>query len=371
MGSKVGLPPGTLVHVGEKRTPQVDIEIVDYDAESIAVEHYTPERLNVEHLRRLRHRPSVTWIDIVGLHDVELVETLGAIFDIHPLVLEDILHTDQRVKMEEGEEYLFLVLKRFSRATERVGEADASEREERMHELVATEQVSIILGDGFVLSFCERPSALFEPVKERLKRARGRIRRLGSDYLAYALLDAIVDEYFLALETVGERLTRVEEELIAEPEERTLQRIHAMKREMIYLRKAIWPLREVINTIERSESDLVAKGTGIYLRDVYDHTLHVADMIDTYREMLTGLLDLYLSSASNRMNEVMKVLTIIATIFIPLTFVAGVYGMNFNPDASPLNMPELNWYYGYTASIIVMVALAITMLVYFHKKQWL
>jgi magnesium transporter len=286
-----------------------------------------------------------------GIHEVEIIEKIGKNYGIHPLLLEDILNTEQRPKLDDFDDYMFLVLKMLSFDEER-GE-------------ITTEQVSLILGQNYVISFQEREGDVFNPVRDRIRNAKGRIRRMGADYLAYALLDSIVDSYFLILERIGDRIEGLEEDLISNPDEKTLQTIHHLKREMIFLRRSIWPLREVISGISRKESNLIKESTEIFLRDVYDHTIQVIDTIESFRDTVSGMLDIYLSSLSNRMNEVMKVLTIFASIFIPLTFVAGIYGMNFS------NMPELGWKWGYFCALAIMAGIGISMLFYFKRKHWL
>jgi len=265
--------------------------------------------------------------------------------------MEDIANTDQRPKIEDFESYLFAVLKMLS-YDEKEGE-------------IIVEQLSLILGPSWVISFQENEGDVFDPIRERIRGAQGRIRKMGADYLVYALIDAVVDNYFIAIEKIGEKIEDIEDELVASPSPETLRAIHNLKRQMIVLRKSVWPLREVISRLERWESQLISKLTDIYLRDVYDHTIQVIDAIETYRDMLSGMLDIYLSSVSNRMNEVMKVLTIIATIFIPLTLVAGIYGMNFS------YMPELKWDWGYPMVLSIMLAIGLVMLIYFRKKKWL
>jgi magnesium transporter len=344
---KSGLPPGTLVHIGEKKAERVKISIVDYDE----TQFQEKEAKTVEECFPFKDKPTVTWINIDGLHDVEIIEKIGKHFGLHPLLLEDILNTEQRPKMEDFESYIFIVLKMLY-------------YEEEAHEIEA-EQVSLILGSNFVLSFQEREGDVFKVIRDRIRNGKGRIRKAGADYLAYALVDAIVDHYFVILEKLGEKIESIEEELVTNPTPETLQTIHHLKREMIFLRKSVWPLREVISVLERGESTLIQESTGIYLRDLYDHTIQVIDSIETFRDMVSGMLDIYLSSISNKMNEVMKVLTIIATIFIPLTFIAGIYGMNFQ------YMPELGWRWGYPLVWLVMSAILITMLVYFKRKKWL
>ena len=344
---KAGLPPGTLVHIGEETSEKTKITLLAYD------ELHAQEREveTVDQILRLQDEPTVTWINVDGIHQVEMMQQLGDRFALHPLVLEDILNTGQRPKIEDFGDYMYIVVKMFYSQDEN-GE-------------IAEEQLSLILGPSFVMSFQEREGDVFKPIRERIKTGRGRIRKMGADYLAYALLDSVVDSYFIVLETIGDKTEFLEEELVTSPTTETLQAIHELKREMVFLRKSIWPLREVIGGLARGESSLVQESTGIYLRDVYDHTIQVMDTTETLRDILSGMLDIYLSSISNRMNEVMKVLTVIATIFIPLTFLAGVYGMNFQ------HMPELQWRWGYPVVWLVMLAVAVSMFVYFRRRRWL
>jgi magnesium transporter len=344
---KAGLAPGSLIHIGEERTEKPRITIIDYNRDNYQ------ERVveNVEECFPFKEYPTVTWINIDGIHQVDIIEKLGTHFGLHPLVMEDIVHTSQRPKMEDYDSYIYVVLKMLW-----LGNEDAG---------VQAEQISIILGKNFVLSFQELEGDTFDFVRERLRNAKGRIRLMGTDYLAYALLDSIVDNYFIIIEKFGEVIEELEEELVENPEPGTLQDIHNLKKEMIYLRKSVWPLREVISGLERSESHLLEDTTFVFLKDVYDHTIQVADSIETYRDVLSGILDVYLSSISNKMNEVMKTLTIIATIFIPLTFLAGMYGMNFR------YMPELDWKWGYPAVWLINILIFISMYTYFHRKNWL
>jgi magnesium transporter len=342
-----GLSPGTLVHVGDKCVDKVRITVIDYDPESV----YEKEVASVEECFRFRETSSVTWINIDGIHDASVIEKLGTHFGLHPLILEDIMNTSQRPKLEDMGDYVYVVLKMIEFVPK---ETD-----------VSIEQMSVIFGKNFVLSFQERPGDTFDPVRERIRKGKGRIRKMGPDYLAYALMDSVVDDYFVVLENLGEQIEDLEEELVTDPRKETLHRIHGLKRQMIFLRKSVWPLREVVSRMERAESPLVRKATGIFLRDVYDHTIQVIDNIETFRDMLSGMLDMYLSSISNRMNEVMKFLTIIGTIFIPLTFLAGVYGMNFK------FMPELEWKVGYFIVWGVMIAAAVSLIAYFRRKKWL
>ncbi len=344
---KIGLPPGTLIHIGEKKIDKPRIRVIDYD--SVQLEEREAE--TIEECFPYRDKLTVSWINIDGLHDVGVIEKVGNHFGLHPLLLEDILNTEQRPKLEDYGDYLFIVLKMLY-----------YEEEENK---IRAEQLSLILGPNIVISFQERVGDAFNPVRERIRNGKGRIRKVGVDYLAYALVDAIVDNYFIILEKFGERIEELEEELVTDPTEKTLQEIHELKREMVFLRKSVWPLRELISGLERGESSLVHESTRIYLRDVYDHTIQVVDTIETFRDMLSGMLDIYLSSTSNKMNEVMKVLTIIATIFIPLTFVAGIYGMNFE------GMPELSWHWGYPIVLLSMFVIVALMLIYFRRKRWL
>jgi len=344
---KVGLPPGTLVQVEEKKAEKAKISLIDYDE----AQFQEKEVATIEECFPFKDKPSVTWINIDGVYQVEVIEKIGAHFGIHSLILEDIMHTVQRPKMEDFEDYIFVVVRMIY-------------YDDKKNDIEA-EQVSIILGTNFVISFQEKEGDVFDHVRERIRRNKGRIRKMKADYLAYALLDTIVDHYFIVLEKLGEKIEGMEEELVTNPTPVTLQTIHTLKRELIFLRKSIWPLREVISVLERGELSLIHESTGIYLRDVYDHTIQVVDTIETFRDMVSGMLDIYLSSISNKMNEVMKVLTIIATIFIPLTFVAGLYGMNFK------YIPELEWHWGYFAVLFVMVIIGFGMVMYFRNKKWL
>lgn len=344
---KAGLPPGSLVHIGEKKAETPKITIIDYDET-----HFQEKEVKtIDECFIFKDKPTVTWINIDGLHQVEILEKLGECYGLHPLVLEDILNTDQRPKMEDYGEYIYIVLKML----------DYNDKSNE----IEPEQMSLILGPNFVFSFQEREGDTFNPIRERIRNSKGRIRKMGADYLAYTLLDSIVDNYFIILEKLGEKIEFLEEKLVTRPTPETLQVIHYLKREMIFLRRAVWPLREVVNGLERGESSLVKESTRVYLRDVYDHTIQAIDTIETYRDMVSGMLDIYLSSVSNRLNSVMKVLTIIATIFMPLTFLAGVYGMNFK------YMPELEWRWGYPVTWLIMAGIGISMLIYFRKKRWL
>ena len=342
-----GLPPGTLVHIGEKKAETIRITVMDYDEQGFQEKQVA----SIEECFPFKQTPTVTWINIDGLHRVDIIEKLGEQFDLHPLILEDILNTEQRPKLEDFDKYIFIVLKMLSYDDQK--------------QTVQAEQVSLVLGSNFVISFQERVGDVFDEVRDRIRNAKGRIRKMGPDYLAYALLDAVVDNYFTVLEKFGEKIEAAEEELVANPTEKTLKQIHLVKRELLSVRKSVWPLRELISALQRGESGLIQETTGIYLRDMYDHTIQVIDTVESFRDMVSGMLDIYLSSISNKMNAVMKVLTIIATIFIPLTFIAGVYGMNFK------YMPELQWRWGYGLILVVMGIVVVIMLFYFRKKKWL
>jgi len=342
-----GLPPGTLVYTGERKAEKVKISFIDYDE----TQFKEKEVKTIEECFPFKDTPTVTWINIDGVHEVDIIEKMGKHFDLHPLIMEDIVNTEQRPKMEDSGSYIYIVLRMLS--------YDEKDKE------IKSEQVSLVLGSNFVISLQESEGDVFKPVRERIRKGKGRIRKMGSDYLAYALLDAIVDNYFVVLEKLGEVIEDIEDELVRKPTPETLQIIHNLKREAISLRKSVWPLREVVSSLERAETPLIHESTKIYLRDVYDHTIQVIDTIESLRDMVSGMLDIYLSSISNRMNEVMKVLTIFAAIFIPLTFIAGVYGMNF------AFMPELAWRWGYPVVLTVMVLVAVVLLFYFRRKKWL
>ena len=346
--TKAGLPPGTLVHIGEKKGELVKISVLDYDSARLLER----EVKTVEECLPFKDEPTITWINVEGLHETEVVRKFGEHFGFHPLVQEDILNTDQRPKMEDYGDYLYVVVKMltYNGATNEI----------------AAEQISLILGRNFVITFQEgKEGDVFDPLRDQIRTGKGRIRNSGADYLAYAMIDSIVDTYFIILEKLGERIEELEDKLVSEPTAGTLHLIHLLKRELIYLRKSVWPLREVISGMQRGQSSLIRETTLMYLRDIYDHTIQVIDSIETYRDMVAGMLEIYLSSVSNRLNSVMKVLTIIATIFIPLTFIVGVYGMNFH------YMPELDWRLGYPVLWTFMILIAVGMLIFFRKRKWL
>ncbi|UCE13764.1 MAG: magnesium/cobalt transporter CorA [Candidatus Heimdallarchaeota archaeon] len=344
---KIGLPPGTPIFVGRKKIEDVKITILDYDEKDCEEK----EVKTVEDCLPFKARPTITWVNIDGLHETSILEKFGKHFNLHHLLLEDILNTDQRPKIDDYENHLYVVLKMLNYDEERKS--------------VVIEQVSLILGKNYVLTFQERHEDVFDPIRERIKGKKGKIRSCGADYLFYALIDVIVDNYFLILERLSERMEFLEEEVVTAPGTETLQIIHSLKTNIIFIRKAVWPLRELISRLERGGSALIQNETQKYLRDVYDHTIQVIDTVETLRDIVSGLLDIYLSSISNKMNEVMKVLTIIATIVIPMTVISGIYGMNFQL------MPELEWPIGYPIALFLMLLVAITMIGYFRKKGWL
>jgi len=333
----------------KKEIEELKITIIDYDEASFQEK----EAKTIEECFVFKDKPTVTWIKINGLHQAEVLEKLGNYYGLHHLTLEDILNINQRPKIEDFGDFIFIVLKILYPSNH--------------NGKIITEQMSLILGANFVISFQKenKKEDIFRIIGERIRNNKGLIRKMGTDYLVYSLLDAIVDNYFVVLEKLGEKIGSLEEGLVNNPTQEILRAIHHLKREMIFLRKSVWPLREVLNCLERRESPLVKESTEIYLRDVHEHTIQVIETIETYRDMISGMLDIYLSSVSNKLNAVMKVLTIIATIFMPLTFMAGVYGMNFK------YMPELNKPWGYPLALFMMFCVGVSMVFYFRKKKWL
>ncbi len=346
VASKKNAPPGTLVYTGD-RVSTTEISIMEYDESRVIEEIITDPSV----FQAYKDDPSVTWINVRGLSDVAQVARMGHVFELHPLVLEDILNADQRPKLEDYEKYLYIVFKNVT-----YDEVKAE---------IQYEQISMILGADFLITFAESDNEVLRSLKERIRTARGRVRRMGADYLAYCVMDLVVDNYFAVLEKTGERLEFLETSLLDPDANPSVREIQTMKRRMLLMRKSVWPLREVVIKMERHESGLFKPGTEYFLRDLYDHTIQVVDTLETFRDMLQGLMDIYLSTVSNRLNVVMKTLTVITTIFMPLTFLAGIYGMNFK------HMPELEWEYGYPALIGVMSAIAGGMYYFFKKRKWL
>jgi magnesium transporter len=344
-----GSAPGTII-APPKGGPRPSLHLMAYGPDKILEQ--SPE--TVDQMGRAPRGTRVTWLDVQGLGDVEVIRALGARFGLHPLAIADIIHVEQRPKVETYDAHLFIVV-----------------RMPHLGERVSTEQVSLIVGKDFVVTFQERPGDCFDLVRQRLALAASRLRQNGADYLGYALTDAIVDSYFPVLEHFGEQIERLEHDVLNQPDPTTITRIHDVKRDLLELRRAIWPQRELVNALLREDTPFFQPSTRLYLRDCADHAFQLMDVVEIHREIASGLVDLYLSSLSARMNEIMKVLTIIATIFIPLGFIAGVYGMNFDTSISPFNMPELHWRFGYPIVLGAMAALALGMLGYFWRRGWL
>ncbi len=345
---KAGLPPGSLMHIGRVYRENSNVSVFNYN-EDIYKERAAA---TLEECLAFHHSKAVTWINIDGITDLDLINQLGNHFNLHPLVLEDMANTNQRPKMEDYGDYLYIVLRMIYY---RDGE-------------LSSEQVSLVVGKDYVLSVQEGDQNrfdVFESIRDRIRNGIGKIRKLGADMLMYSLIDAVVDNYFVVLDGLDDKIEEVEGYLTDNSKEDTLQRIQNLKREALTLHKAIWPLREVTSALQRDEIPLIQPTTQIFLRDVYDHVVQLMDTTETIRDILSGMLDIYLSTLSNRMNEVMKVLTIISTVFIPLTFIAGVYGMNFR------FMPELEAPVAYPLVWVVMIVIALLMLRYFKKKKWL
>jgi len=344
---KAGLPPGEVVFVGEKKVEKVGASFINYN-ESFYDEGVIED---IGDCLSVLSKGTVTWINVIGVHDIDVIKKIGEQFKIHSLVLEDIANTEQRPKYENYKDYIYIILKMINYNKE-TGE-------------VITEHVSLILFSSLVISFQEMEGDVFNNIILRIKQGKGRIRKMGADYLVYALMDALVDGYYVCLEKIGEKIEDVENEIIENPSPELLQAIYKHRNSLVILRRSLWPLRETASNIYREESDLIKDETHIYLRDFYEHTTQAIETVEIYRDMVTGMQDIYMSSVSNKMNEVMKILTIIATIFIPLTFIAGIYGMNFQ------NMPELGWQWGYPVIILIMTITAGIMITYFIRKKWL
>lgn len=344
---KAGLPPGSLYYTGHRKEEPVSIQLFNYNSEGLEEK----ELQSAEETFAYRDDPRSSWININGVHNVELVEKVCSHYGIHPLTIEDIVSTDQRPKIEEGEGYVYIVLKMMEYDIEK--------------ESVQIEQVSLLLGENFVLSFQEREGDTFTPVRERLRAGKGRIRSRKADYLMYALIDSVVDNYFIIMEKVGDTMAVIEERLLLNASKEGFEAVYSLKREMLAVRRSVWPLRELVYKLERDEIALIQRDTQVFLRDVYDHVIQVIDTVETYRDLLSGMVDLYHSTMSTRTNDVMKVLTVISTIFIPLTFIVGIYGMNFDV------MPELHWRYGYLFVWVIMLAIVGGMVWAFRRKRWL
>lgn len=343
-----GASPGTLV--ADPLAPRPDIQLIAYGPDAVREEKIH----DLGAIRDFLQKWPVTWVNVDGLGDASVLAALGEIFGLHRLAMEDVLNVHQRPKAERYDTNYFIV----GRMIERTDQ-------------LTTEQLSMFLGKNYVITFQERPGDCFDPVRERIRKRGGKIRQSGPDYLTYALLDAFIDNYFPVLEEYGEQLEDLEGDVITHPTANTVARIQAAKRRLIVLRRALWPLREAVNILGREESPLITAETRVYLRDCYDHTIQLIDILENFRDIASSLMDVYLSSVSNHMNEIMKVLTIFTTIFIPLTLIAGIYGMNFNTSSSPLSMPELNWYWGYPFALGSMAVVALVLLAFFRRKGWL
>jgi len=344
---KAGMPPGSLIHIGSYFNHKIRLSLIEYDEKTLIEEN----DVSVDSCLKRIKTPLMTWIQVNGVYDPNIVASIGSRFQLHALILEDVLNTTQRAKLDTYEDQVFLVLRLLKYADE-------------THDL-RDEQVSIIFGPNYLISFLETESDFFQPIKERLRHGNNRLRIEKSDYLAYTLLDLIVDQYFVVLEKVDTDLDHLEEELLQNPLPGTMKKIQNAKREMIFLRKSIWPMRDVVSRFLRLEPPLVKTENQIYVRDVYDHLIQTIDIIEGFRDVVAGLMDIYLSNINIRTNEIMKVLTVVSTIFVPLTFITSMYGMNFE------FMPELHVKWAYPAILIIMFAMATSMLSYFHSKKWL
>lgn len=343
---KIGSAPGTLVHIGEHTSENIRIDLIEYNDNIF-------NKTSINNIEKAFHKSidsSVRWIDIDGLYDIDLVKKVGDNFNIHSLILEDILNTDQHPKVDLENNYIYIVLKMLYY--------------DKFSKEIKSEQVSFVLFDDCLISFQEFPGDVFDNIRTRLQTNKNNIRSKNSDYLLYSLIDAIVDSYFNIFESIGDVLDKIEDNLMNSPTKSLLSDIYNLKRDIIFLRNSVWPLREIVSTLIKDEHILIDEKTTIYLRDVYDHIIQIINVIETYRDILSGMLDIYLSSMSNKTNEVMKVLTVFSTIFIPLTFLTGIYGMNFH------YMPELSSKYGYPIFWVITIALILFMINYFRKKNW-
>ena len=344
--AKVGLPPGSIIHVGEQKIEKVKITLTEYDEKNVEI----CEINSVGEIDPYTDTPQVTWVNVCGLHDTELIKQIGEKFNIHPLVLEDILNTETRPKIEITDSYIFIAMKMLT----------YNKDENR----IDTEQVSFILGNSFVFSFLEKSDSVFKPIKNRITEQFGRVRKQPSDYLFYALMDVVVDQYYLVLEQIEQNIEALDDEVITNGDRSQIEKIYSLKNKLLLTRRSLWPLRDIFTRLTREETKLINKKIVPYLRDLLDHTMHITETIEFQREITNGLMETHLSMMSYKMNEVMKVLTVIATIFIPLTFIVGIYGMNFP------NMPEMKWPWAYFALWGVMISVVLFMLFYFKRKKW-
>jgi len=344
----IGAPPGMLTAAGDGKPPRV--RVIAYTSDKFVEQEVTA----LETLPQFLDENDVTWINVDGLGDLRTIERIGELLGLHKLALEDIVGGEHRAKAEEYKEHLFVIVRMIEPAPK-----------------LEMEQLSLFLGQKFVITFQEREGDCLEPVRARLRNPSGRMRENGASYLAYAIIDAVIDGYLPVLEDLGERIELLEDKILAQPKADIVSEIHEVKRALLSIRRAAWPLRDVINSLLREQGSFISDYTRVYLRDCSDHAIQVIDLVENYREICSDLMNAYLSSISNRLNEVMKVLTIIATIFMPLSFLASLYGMNYNTQKSPLNMPELNWYFGYPFVLLLMLGTTCTMLMYFHSRGWI
>jgi magnesium transporter len=346
-----GTPPGTLIAAGEGLAGEFSIHLLDFTGSEIVEKALA----TAAECRPFLEKESVTWIHLQGNIPAETLKDFGDIFELHPLALEDILNKGQRPKVDEYDDQLFLILA----------------MPMQVNNATTIDQVSVFLGKNFIISFHPGITDPFTPLRTRIRKSGSRIRIMKADFLLYSIIDLVIDQGFPILESFGEAIEDIEEELLSvSAKQVTLEAIHHLRRELLLLRKSLWPQRDMINTLLRGGHTLINESTLMYLRDCYDHTIQIIDLIENYREMASSMIDLYLSSVSHRLNEIMRVLTIFATIFIPLTFVVGVYGMNFSNPDSPWAMPELHWYYGYPMILGFMAAIVVGMLIYFKRKKW-
>jgi len=350
---KQGMSPGSLIFTGKQKIEKIKIDIFQYNQGSI-----TEKKIDkIEELKELINAESILWVNICGLHDVDKLEKVGEIFGIGLLELEDILNVIHSPKLEEQEEYVFMICKMLNYSNN--------------IKKISVEQVSFILGKKYLITFQEKEGDDFNFVRERLRNGKGRLRKLGADYLMYRLLDSIVDNYAVILLELDERMENIEDELLDDPRRDTIENIYSFRKEVNKLRRSVVPLMEIIYTIEKDVHPLIHKSNLIFIRDLGDHIKGAIDTLENFREQVNSMIEIYRSTSGLKLNEIVKVLTIISTIFIPLTFIVGIYGMNFNPNTSPFNMPELNWYFGYPIVLILMVMIAVGLLIIFRKKKWL
>lgn len=344
---KVGKPPGSLIYLGPKKDVPVSIKVIEYNQESFRETTLDPSAPEI----KIQQEGQFTWVDVTGLHDIRMIENIGKIANIHSLTLEDLLNVNQRPKIDIFHTYIYIVIQLLKFDEE--------------HNTVESEQLSLVLGNNYVMTFLESPSDIFEVLKTRMRNHTGKIRNSSADYLAYAILDVVVDDYYDVIEKIGEQIEAFEEVLMLHPHKMQIQEIYSLKRELLELRKAVWPIREIITKLDKDGTDIIKEKTTLYLRDLYDHSIQIIETAEIYRDLTSGLVDMYMSSTSHKLNEIIKVLTILSSIFIPLTFIAGVYGMNFK------HMPELEWHYGYYLCLTGMGILAVIMILYFKVKKWI